>query len=450
MITKKSVLYLSALALLLGSCARGTVSSNEVVPKLPKEQANQEEENFQRSSSEAIAVAQSFLGATGDLRSLSEAHFDLDFVAPPSKPQLRAADGSVVTPVDTPLFIINMPNEGGFFLVSGDTRMPDLLAVTEHGNLDKSNADVPPGLAVFLSRLPIYYENKLKAGKGIIPGDHIDPDDDGPYNPPHDSFSRFGEWLTDKELKPLVQTHWHQGTPFNDQALEIRGEHAAAGCVNIAFAQLIAFHRKPNSFRGLDLNWDLLTNPMAYPDHNKEYTTMVALLCRNLGDATGTSWGLASDGGSGAHESMIPKVLGREMGYTSPSKVEDYCSILVLSSLREQHPVPIVLSGFRENFSFGWWIFKIQIPYKGHTWLVDGFLDQKRLVEKISKETKKVVSSYWHHRTLIHCNWGWKYLSEGYYAPDVFNATSPVLRSDSDDGTRYYQYGLTCIRDIRP
>ncbi len=38
MITKKSVLYLSALALLLGSCARGTVSSNEVVPKLPKEQ----------------------------------------------------------------------------------------------------------------------------------------------------------------------------------------------------------------------------------------------------------------------------------------------------------------------------------------------------------------------------------------------------------------------------
>lgn len=223
MITKKSVLYLSALALLLGSCARGTVSSNEVVPKLPKEQANQEEENFQRSSSEAIAVAQSFLGATGDLRSLSEAHFDLDFVVPPSKPQLRAADGSVVTPVDTPLFIINMPNEGGFFLVSGDTRMPDLLAVTEHGNLDKSNADVPPGLAVFLSRLPIYYENKLKAGKGIIPGDHIDPDDDGPYNPPHDSFSRFGEWLTDKELKPLVQTHWHQGTPFNDQALEIRG-----------------------------------------------------------------------------------------------------------------------------------------------------------------------------------------------------------------------------------
>ena len=38
MITKESVLYLSALALLLGSCARGTVSSNEVVPKLPKEQ----------------------------------------------------------------------------------------------------------------------------------------------------------------------------------------------------------------------------------------------------------------------------------------------------------------------------------------------------------------------------------------------------------------------------
>ena len=38
MITKKSVLYLSPLALLLGSCARGTVSSNEVVPKLPKEQ----------------------------------------------------------------------------------------------------------------------------------------------------------------------------------------------------------------------------------------------------------------------------------------------------------------------------------------------------------------------------------------------------------------------------
>ena len=248
--------------------------------------------------------------------------------------------------------------------------MPDLLAAVEHGNLDKNNVDANTGLAVFLSRLPIYYENRLKAGKGPIPGDHIDdPDHYGDW----ENYNLvYGEWQTSLDVKPLIKTHWHQKSPFNDQAPLINGDTAYAGCTNIAFAQLIAFHRKPNRFRGLTLDWELLTNQKKACDHPIEYRSMVASLCRKIGDATNTTWGTRTHrGGSGASEKMIPKVLSEEMGYSSPSKVEKYNSSSVLGSLEEKNPVPIVLVGYEEKIPEGWWIFKWEAYKSGHTWLMD-------------------------------------------------------------------------------
>lgn len=182
---------------------------------------------------------------------------------------------------------------------------------------------------------------------------------------------------------------------------------------------------------------------------------MVSSLCRKLGDATNTEWGLPEEEGSGAYNKDIPKILSKEMGYSYPSKKEDYNSNSVISSLKENNPVPIILGGFREENTEGWWIFKYKTYDKGHTWLVDGLCTQERLVERISIETKKVVSSHTDYRTLIHCNWGWMYRKEGYYLPDVFNADSPEeesieMRSSTQDKTRHYKYELKCIRGIRP
>lgn len=353
MVRNKSFLIcLLSLALLVSSCARDVNTEDPILSDPLTETALEEEGagDFQRSASEAIAIAKSFLGVTEGLRSFDDAQLSLDFVVPPYKRQLRAVDGTQVTPVDTPLFIINLPNEGGFFLVSGDTRMPDLLAVAEHGNLDKNNVDANSGLAVFLSRLPIYYENQLKAGKGPIPGDHIDdPDHYGDW----ENYNLvYGEWQTFSGENPLIKTHWNQRSPYNDQAPLIYGERAYAGCTNIAFAQLIAYHRKPNSFRDVDLDWDILTDTTKANRESDRFKTMVASLCRKIGDATNTTWGTwAHGGGSGASQEMIPKVLSEEMGYSSPSKVEDYKSGPVLRSLRKASPVPIVLVGYREELT---------------------------------------------------------------------------------------------------
>ena len=455
--TKSLSIYLSCLVLLMSSCSRDVNTEDPILSDSLTESSLEGEgaEVFQRSSSEAIAIAKSFLGATEDLRSIDDAQLSLDFVAPSSKRKLRATDGSSVTPVDTPLFIINVPNEGGFFLVSGDTRMPDLLAAVEHGNLDKNNVDANTGLAVFLSRLPIYYENQLKAGKGPIPGDHIDPDEDDLYNPLKDSFPRYGMWESYKLVGPLVKTHWDQGFPFNKQSPEIRGELAAAGCVNIAFAQLIAFHRKPNSFRGLALDWELLTNSKEQAKRLNEFETMVASLCRKIGDATNTKWGLAKEGGSAANSRDIPKILSKEMGYSHSSSMEDYDTKCVLISLEEENPVPIVVRGDEEKITHGWWIFKYNSYKGGHSWLVDGLLKQKRLVERVSNETKKVISSHMAYRTLIHCNWGWGSRYDGYYTPGVFDQPHSVLQKASlysrpEKDSSYFKYNLSCIRGIRP
>ncbi len=451
---KSFLIYLSSLALLVSSCARDVNTEDPILSDPLTETALEEEGagDFQRSASEAIAIAKSFLGVTEGLRSFDDAQLSLDFVVPPYKRQLRAADGTQVTPVDTPLFIINLPNEGGFFLVSGDTRMPDLLAVAEHGNLDKNNVDANSGLAVFLSRLPIYYENQLKAGKGPIPGDHIDdPDHYGDW----ENYNLvYGEWQTSLDVKPLIKTHWDQNSPYNDQAPLIYGERAYAGCTNIAFAQLIAFHRKPSTFRGLTIDWELLTNPNERLNRPYEFNNMIASLCRRIGDATNTTWGTWKHGkGSSAYEEMIPKVLSKEMGYREPSSVLDYNKIGGTLSSSISQSCPIVLSGMRDPYDIGWWIFKQETYESGHTWLADGVIEQYRIISIYKKKTGKLISTKDEHQTFIHCNWGWGAKYDGYFRPEVFDSRHPIIKDDPEnfqENGGYYGYKMTCIPFIKP
>lgn len=451
---KSFSIYLSSLVLLVSSCSRdvNTEDPNLSDPLTEVSPETEGAEVYQRSSSEAIAIAKSFLGATEDLRSIDDVQLSLDFVAPSSKRKLRATDGSSVTPVDTPLFIINVPNEGGFFLVSGDTRMPDLLAAVEHGNLDKNNVDANTGLAVFLSRLPIYYENRLKAGKGPIPGDHIDdPDHYGDW----ENYNLvYGEWQTSLDVKPLIKTHWHQGSPFNDQAPLINGDTAYAGCVNIAFAQLIAFHRKPDTFRGLTIDWELLTNTTKANQEPNRFKTMVASLCRKIGDATNTTWGTWKHGkGSSAYEKMIPKVLSKEMGYSEPSSVLVFDKIGNSISRSISHSCPVVLSGMRDPYDAGWWIFKWEAYESGHTWLVDGLFEQYRIISIYKKKTGKLISTKDEHRTFLHCNWGWGQEYDGYYEEGVFDSRHPAIKDDPNnfqENGGYYKYEITYIPFIKP
>ena len=58
-----------------------------------------------------------------------------------------------------------------------------------------------------------------------------------------------------EKVGPLLTTAWHQDAPFNNHTPIINGEHAPAGCVPIAIAQVVNYHQRLD---GENIAWDRL------------------------------------------------------------------------------------------------------------------------------------------------------------------------------------------------
>ena len=109
----------------------------------------------QRTKREALLVAQAFLNEKSNESSeitssqKEEVYFDIDCILNPDRGVvLHQTDGTVV-PVDTIFYILNKREGGGFFIISGDKRVPDILAFYEEGHLDLSQIEREAEVKVF-------------------------------------------------------------------------------------------------------------------------------------------------------------------------------------------------------------------------------------------------------------------------------------------------------------
>lgn len=366
------------------------------------------------------------------------------------------------------LYVLNRKDNNGFFIISGDKRLPDLLCHSFEGHLDKDNVDDNSGFSVFLSRLPAYYQSTLDefyARLDSLEALEQATEDDGPLTyrrrrRPRPARYRYeySDWKEVSRTANLVPVDWGQGSPYNDEAVIIKGEHAAAGCVAIAAAQLISSFKYPYSYKGGALNWDLLTKyPSYYDSHytfneRNVYAKQVASLLRKIGDKLGNKWGLAKENGTSAHTEDIPSVL-REMGYRQPSRLTSFDENGVISSIAQKKAV--ILNGYAETYKKGWFIFKKRVYKHGHAWISDGYLRQERTVKKIRKATNTVVETKTESRILLHCNWGWSGYSNGYFLPNVFDSNNPMIRDERRTRSYsyipyYYQYKIGNILYIHP
>ena len=125
---------------------------------------------------------------------------------------------------NAPLYVISRGDGKGFVLVSGDDCLPAIIGYTDHGNFDEN--DLPPALQDIMSSVE---EAVRAAQKGHLPA--------------REPKTARADWHT---IDPLITTHWHQGSPYNDLCpiCPDNGERAAAGCVAVAVAQAVYYFRK--------------------------------------------------------------------------------------------------------------------------------------------------------------------------------------------------------------
>ena len=296
-----------------------------------------------------------------------------------------------------------------------------------------------------------YYQQEIETfNKKIIESDCIRDEDGNPVILPKPVITiKEGAWEIIQNIEPMVPVKWGQKSPYNDNApILSNGDHAAAGCVATAIAQVMAYHRYPLSY-----NWDALTQ---YPYGGwltPSAKAEIAQLFRTIGDNVYMQWGSQS----GALVSDAPDHF-LKMGYSHTGIYQDYDLNSTIQSLSNRSPVIIRGSSQMTCLTYKRWIFfgeerKIcAVSGGGHAWVIDGVLNRRRKIDIYTDGILK--NSYYEYERLVHCNWGWSGSSNGYYNSGVFNTkTGAIINTTkgAKNGTDgYYQYEIEILLNVKP
>ncbi len=364
------------------------------------------------------------------------------------KSDKRSISKSTEETPEAKIHVFNFENNGGFAIMSATRDMPELLAITEGGNIDTNEVIEDPGLALFLYKfgnMPIISSSDDEPA-------HQEKMDPG-VTAHTEVFYTYGDYKNElfNPVGGYCKVHWGQEEPYNKYCPLEYGDTTKTGCVATACAQLMSVYQYPTSYNGYLFNWDNMIN-------NRD-NDAVARLMEQIGLPENTNMDYHLDI-SEAEATSIPRTF-EHFGYKCGGVVKDYNKNEVVNEIKEGHCVPLGgLSYQITNYTF--WGKKKYSYSGGHFWLAHGVLTRSRTVTKTTvtiytgasrPEDSYEVKSYVEKNDYILCNFGWREQNfNGYYLGDVFdiNIGPDFAENISKSGTAgNYQYKLTMVTGIR-
>lgn len=239
---------------------------------------------------------------------------------------------------------------------------------------------------------------------------------------------------------------WHQRAPFNQYSPMVREElfsskekKGYAGCVPLAIAKIIAYHRFPDivTYNGVTINWDDLSDSTGTGRH-------AARLIRWIGESSNSIY---TSGFTGTFPSRSARCMRDEFHY-SGVEYGNYDTYKVTKTLKNGCPL-FVCSVPRKGF--------LNYDLKAaHGWNIDGYkLHRYDLIKRYYKnqeliKTVKESESIVH----VHCDFGWKDgLNNGYFTSGIFDLSVKQEWDGARDSTlnsNYNWYLKTITYDHPP
>ena len=288
-------------------------------------------------------------------------------------------------------YIYDRGTNGGFVVVAGDDRLPQVLGYGDKG--DFTTTALPPAVQYWMNEL-----NRQIA-----------------YLQSHDDASVHHPAKRAAAVAPLMTTVWDQSEPYNNLCptyISSNGDtlRAVTGCVATATAQIMNFHKWPDVGQGshsylCEVNnttptelsadfsqsvyqWDLMLDE--YNEGSDEASCeAVAKLMSDVGISMDMNYGSSS----GAQESEAMLALQRYFKYSPKCYLlnRDYFTAqewdqLLIDEISARRP--ILYCGYDLSTNGG-----------GHAFVFDGFN----------------TDGY------FHVNWGWGGYYDGYYVASVLN-----------------------------
>lgn len=285
--------------------------------------------------------------------------------------------------------LLNATNDRGYVIVSGDDRVPPVLAYSDHGTL---SGNLPEALQYWLDG----YTAQIEA---------ID----------HETVLDVPQHLSGRPaIAPLVPARWNQGAPYNILLPYVSGKHASTGCVATAMAQIMYTHRYPAnptttipsytsstnsifmpSLAPVEFDWNSMKDIYYTDDTTSVAATAVATLMKYCAQSVKMNF-LASS--SGSLTSRIPGALATYFGYKPSAHYlgrENYSTEEWEQMLYDELSAgrPVVYGGNKKS--------------GGHAFVCDGY----------------------DGNGMFHINWGWGSQSDGYFLLNVLNPSSQGIGS---------------------
>lgn len=283
-------------------------------------------------------------------------------------------------------YIFSSTENDEFIIVSGDERMPSILAYSDENDFDNTN--IPPNVLYWLER---YTDAYLSL-------------DDDVYNAKEPLSS-----INPNGVKPLLANNrWGQDNPYNLLCPTVRNKKCVTGCVATAMAQVMNYYKYPNIGKGNISYWTETNNinvqhrfdekPFLWDniidDYSKGYSseqaTAIAELMLACGASVKMDYCVSSQGGSGAYQSDLIPAFIEHFDYDRDAAfvMRDYCSSedwhqLIINELNNGSPINYAGQSYRDG---------------GHSFVLDGY----------SVDDEYTYPYY-------HINWGWDGVCNGYY-----------------------------------
>lgn len=446
---KKTISILLAAAA-VAACTR------DPSPPVPSSEAQEVRSPHRISRGAALDELDRFLAEVGEPSTRSGGRRIRAVEALLSRTLSPATRSDSLSFADTLLWLVNFDDSMGFALLAADSRLKyPLYIVAERGNISSADflPDEPsPGRPLtreeadwlndtiddtpftpypdFPSMFRGLFGRTITEGAlkfrpyGDTPRNGGEPGGGGGSRPeegeepdpvPDDVYDT--EWNTIELFGPYLRNAWHQRTPYNMYCPDRGGNPALAGCVPIAVAHIVNYHRFPEYITDKQIEWFFanMAGNIYRPVINDDSDSLLAYhhaatAVRAIGHLCSVDYG-ASNSSSNAAKA---KDCFGDMGYRHVEKYNKFRSRVIEGMIYNGKPV--FITGKRK------WV-NIGRGSGGHAWVIDGLLKRERGTGK-----------YYLYQSLLHCSFGWpSRAGNGYYNHDFFDTGAPIDYDDTVD-----------------
>ena len=312
----------------------------------------------------------------------------------------RKAPRMVAAVNNDAFYIFNDEANGGFVIVSGEERTPDILGYSDSGSFDPQN--VPTNMQAWLDG----YKEQVKA----VAASSV-------------KVSESTTYVSRKPIIPLLNTEWNQDEPYNLLCPIEDGKQCYTGCVATAMAQIMNFWQYPSQTTstipnrvdsrlnfshpdiaaGTAIDWQNM--PYSLADYKIEAKRKaVSELMLYCGMGAQMDYGSKQ---SGAYTYNALSALVNYFGYSSKSK---YIRRVVLQTYSYEDWLYVIYNELRQGHP---------VQYEGvsstsaHAFVCDGYASED----------------------YYHINWGWGGNCDGYFRMEVMKPDwRGIGGGDGDDG----------------